>query len=254
MRISPRLAAVLVTATLLAACARDAGQIPKLKYEKFTLPNGLEVIIHEDHATPIAVVDTWYHVGSGDEKPGRTGFAHLFEHVMFMGSQNVPYGKFDQSLEAAGANNNGSTTEDRTNYFESGPSNVVPLALWLDADRMGWLLPTMDQQKLDAQRDVVKNERRQSVDNVPYGTRRRNHPRRALPQGPSVLVARHRLDDRPLRRVGGRREGVLPHLLRAEQRHDGHRRRRAPRLGQGLGHEVLRGRPAQPERPDASRR
>jgi zinc protease len=164
------MAGALVAAALLASCGSPSSQqIPKLKYEKFTLPNGLEVIIHEDHSTPIAVVDTWYHVGSGDEKPGRTGFAHLFEHVMFMGSQNVPYGKFDQSLEAAGANNNGSTTEDRTNYFESGPSNVVPLALWLDADRMGWLLPTMDQQKLDAQRDVVKNERRQGVDNVPYG-------------------------------------------------------------------------------------
>ena len=170
MRLHYRLASALAAAALLTACGSPSTQqIPKLKYEKFTLPNGLEVIIHEDHATPIAVVDTWYHVGSGDEKPGRTGFAHLFEHVMFMGSQNVPYGKFDQSLEAAGANNNGSTTEDRTNYFESGPSNVVPLALWLDADRMGWLLPTMDQQKLDAQRDVVKNERRQSVDNVPYG-------------------------------------------------------------------------------------
>jgi zinc protease len=146
-----------------------AQQIPKISYEKFVLPNGLEVIIHEDHSTPIAVVDTWYKVGSGDEKPGRTGFAHLFEHVMFMGSQNVPVGKFDEWLEAAGVNNNGSTTGDRTNYYEVGPSNALPLKLWLDADRMGWLLPTMDQAKLDAQRDVVKNERRQSYDNQPYG-------------------------------------------------------------------------------------
>jgi zinc protease len=143
--------------------------VPALRFEKLTLPNGLEVILHEDHSTPIIAVDTWYKVGSGDEKPGRTGFAHLFEHVMFTGSQNVPSGQFDKLLEAAGANNNGSTTEDRTNYYETMPSNALPLALWLDADRMGRLLPVMDQTKLDLQRDVVKNERRQRVDNVPYG-------------------------------------------------------------------------------------
>ncbi len=143
--------------------------VPRIQFEKITLPNGLEVILHEDHSTPIVVVNTWYKVGSGDEKPGRTGFAHLFEHVMFMGSEHVPVGQFDKWLEAAGANNNGSTTEDRTNYYESMPSNALPLALWLDADRMGKLLPVMDQSKLDLQRDVVKNERRQRVDNAPYG-------------------------------------------------------------------------------------
>jgi zinc protease len=127
------------------------------------------VILHEDHSTPIVAVNTWYLVGSGDEQPGRTGFAHLFEHIMFMGSQNVPVGMFDQWLEAAGADNNGSTTEDRTNYYEVLPSNALELALWLDADRMGWLLPTMDLAKVDLQREVVKNERRQSYDNVPYG-------------------------------------------------------------------------------------
>lgn len=133
------------------------------------MPNGLEVILHVDKSVPIVAVNTWYKVGSGDEKPGRTGFAHLFEHVMFMGSKNVPVGKFDQWLEAAGAQNNGSTTEDRTNYYETGPSNALPLMLWLDADRMGWLLPTMDKPKLDLQRDVVKNERRERVENSPYG-------------------------------------------------------------------------------------
>ena len=127
------------------------------------------MILHEDHSTPIVAVDTWYHVGSGDEQVGRTGFAHLFEHIMFMGSQNVPVGAFDQLLEAAGANNNGSTTEDRTNYYETLPSNALALALWLDADRMGFLLPTMDLPKVDLQRDVVKNERQQRVDNQPYG-------------------------------------------------------------------------------------
>jgi zinc protease len=156
-------------ATMLGASAAAAQSAPKIQYEKLTLANGLELILHEDHSTPIVVVNTWYKVGSGDEKPGRTGFAHLFEHVMFMGSQNVPVGKFDQWLEAAGANNNGSTNEDRTNYYESMPSNALPLALWLDADRMGKLLPVMDQAKLDLQRNVVKNERRQRVDNQPYG-------------------------------------------------------------------------------------
>jgi zinc protease len=152
-----------------ASGASGAQSIPKLRFEKSTLPNGLQVILHEDHSTPIVVVDTWYHVGSGDEKPGRTGFAHLFEHIMFMGSENVPVGQFDKWLESVGAENNGSTNSDRTNYYESLPSNALPLALWLDADRMGKLLPVMDQPKLDLQRDVVKNERRQRVDNTPYG-------------------------------------------------------------------------------------
>lgn len=134
-----------------------------------TLDNGLTVIVHEDHSAPIAMVDIWYHVGSGSEKAGRTGFAHLFEHLMFMGSQHAPYPQFDRLLEAAGANNNGSTTEDRTNYYEIGPRSAVELMLWLEADRMGWMLPTMDVEKLDAQRDIVKNERRQSYENQPYG-------------------------------------------------------------------------------------
>ncbi|MFL5630835.1 MAG: M16 family metallopeptidase [Gemmatimonadaceae bacterium] len=146
-----------------------AQSTPRIQFEKYTLPNGLEVILHEDHSTPIVAVDTWYHVGSGDEQVGRTGFAHLFEHIMFMGSEHVAVGAFDQLLESAGANNNGSTTEDRTNYYETLPSNALALALWLDADRMGFLLPTMDLPKVNLQRDVVKNERRQRVDNVPYG-------------------------------------------------------------------------------------
>jgi len=134
-----------------------------------TLPNGLRLIIHEDHSVPVVTTYVWFHVGSGDEQPGRTGFAHLFEHLMFMGSEHAPYPQFDRLLEAAGASNNGSTNNDRTNYFEQGPSSALPLMLWLDADRMGWLLPTMDSAKVDLQRDVVKNERRQSVENQPYG-------------------------------------------------------------------------------------
>ncbi|MEO7361446.1 MAG: pitrilysin family protein [Gemmatimonadaceae bacterium] len=158
-----------VLAGALHAPSLRAQTAPSIAFEKFTLPNGLEVILHVDKSVPIVAVNTWYKVGSGDEKPGRTGFAHLFEHVMFMGSKNVPVGKFDQWLEAAGAQNNGSTTEDRTNYYETGPSNALPLMLWLDADRMGWLLPTMDKPKLDLQREVVKNERRERTENAPYG-------------------------------------------------------------------------------------
>jgi zinc protease len=153
-----------------AGAARDTAGLPKLAFEKYTLPNGLEVILHEDHSVPLVAVDTWFKVGSGNEQPGRTGFAHLFEHVMFTGSEHVPAGAFDQWLEAAGAaDNNGSTSPDRTNYYEIMPSNALPLALWLDADRMGFLLPTMDRAKLDLQRDVVKNERRERIDNAPYG-------------------------------------------------------------------------------------
>src|SRR5688572_27332979 len=159
----------LLCGLLIAPGISHAQNLPPLRHEKYKLPNGLTVILHQDKSVPVVTVNTWYHVGSGDELPGRTGFAHLFEHIMFMGSQNVPVGMFDQWLEAAGADNNGSTTEDRTNYYEVLPSNALELALWLDADRMGWLLPTMDLAKVDLQRDVVKNERRQSYDNVPYG-------------------------------------------------------------------------------------
>jgi zinc protease len=138
-------------------------------YTEFTLPNGLHVILHQDKTIPVAAVNVWYHVGSGREKPGRTGFAHLFEHVMFEGSEHVKEGEFDGWLEAAGGTNNGSTSEDRTNYITDVPSNALELALFLEADRMGFLLPTLTQQKLDGQRDVVKNEKRQRVDNQPYG-------------------------------------------------------------------------------------
>jgi zinc protease len=134
-----------------------------------TLPNGLTLIVHRDPSVPVVTTNVWYHVGSGDEKVGRTGFAHLFEHLMFMGSKNAPYPQFDRLLEAAGANNNGSTTTDRTNYYESGPASALPLMLWLEADRLGWMLETMDAPKVDLQRDVVKNERRQSYENQPYG-------------------------------------------------------------------------------------
>ncbi|MEO8168442.1 MAG: pitrilysin family protein, partial [bacterium] len=141
----------------------------KIPYERFVLKNGMNVILHEDHSTPTVAVNTYYLVGSGRENPGRTGFAHLFEHIMFEGSKNVPEGKFDQWLEAAGGNNNGSTTTDRTNYYETVPSNALELPLFLESDRLGYLLETMSPKRVDGQRDVVKNEKRQSYDNRPYG-------------------------------------------------------------------------------------
>src|SRR6186997_892345 len=142
----------------------------EVAYTQFTLPNGLRVILHEDHGVPIATVNTWFHVGSAREKPGRTGFAHLFEHLMFMGSGHVKPGEIDEWLEATGGENNASTGNDRTNYYINVPSNALDLALFLESDRMGYLLDTMTPKTVDAQRDVVKNERRQSVENRPYGT------------------------------------------------------------------------------------
>ncbi|HET7464200.1 MAG TPA: pitrilysin family protein [Longimicrobium sp.] len=154
---------------LLLLAAPLAAQEVSIPHTTFTLNNGLKVIVAEDHSTPVAAVNIWYKVGSGYERPGRTGFAHLFEHVMFMGSGHVGTGVFDQLLEGAGASNNGSTTTDRTNYYEILPSNAVPLALWLEADRMGTLLDSLTQSKLDLQRGVVQNERRQRYENQPYG-------------------------------------------------------------------------------------
>ncbi|NOT09926.1 MAG: insulinase family protein [Gemmatimonadales bacterium] len=159
----------LSAASALPLSAQGSASRLRVPFVMDTLPNGLRVIVHEDHSVPVVTTYTWFHVGSGDELPGRTGFAHLFEHLMFMGSEHAPYPQFDRLLEAAGASNNGSTNNDRTNYIESGPASALPLMLWLDADRMGWMLPTMDIPKVDLQRDVVKNERRQGVENQPYG-------------------------------------------------------------------------------------
>lgn len=135
-----------------------------------TLANGLRVILSEDHATPIVAVNLWYHVGSANERAGRTGFAHLFEHMLFQGSANVAANEHFELVQRAGGTLNGSTWLDRTNYYETVPAHQLELALWLEADRMARLLPAMTQEKLDTQRDVVKNERRWSVDNQPYGT------------------------------------------------------------------------------------
>jgi zinc protease len=139
-----------------------------ITFTKHTLSNGLDVLLHEDHACPIVAVNLWYHVGSKNERPGHTGFAHLFEHLMFEGSQHYDGGYF-QPLQGAGATLNGSTNADRTNYWEVVPSNALDLALWMESDRMGFLLPALTDAKFSNQRDVVLNERRQNYENRPYG-------------------------------------------------------------------------------------
>jgi zinc protease len=154
-----------------APSAAPASAPPPLEvpYRQFTLANGLNVILHRDATVPVVAVNVWYHVGSANERPGRTGFAHLFEHLMFEGSKKVKEGEFDNLLEAAGGNNNGSTTNDRTNYVIDVPVNALDLALYLESDRMGYLLDAMSPERVNGQRDVVKNERRQSYENRPYG-------------------------------------------------------------------------------------
>ena len=140
----------------------------KLSFTKHTLDNGLDVLVHEDHACPIVAVNLWYHVGSKNERPGHTGFAHLFEHLMFEGSEHYDKGFFEP-LQGAGGSLNGSTNADRTNYWEVMPSNALELALWMESDRMGYLLPALTASKFENQRDVVLNERRQNYENRPYG-------------------------------------------------------------------------------------
>lgn len=153
----------------------------QLPIESYTLDNGLRVVLSVDRTAPIVAVNLWYHVGSANERPDRTGFAHLFEHMLFQGSEHVAANEHFELVQRAGGTLNGSTWLERTNYFETVPSNQLALALWLEADRMGRLLPAMTQEKLDTQRDVVKNERRWSVDNQPYGTWWERLPALAFP-------------------------------------------------------------------------
>jgi zinc protease len=164
-----RLVTVIALAVSSSALAQSSGSAINIPFERLTLPNGLEVVLAPDHTVPQVAVDVWYHVGSKNEVAGRTGFAHMFEHVMFTGSGHVPYGMHDRLTEGVGGNNNGSTSNDRTNYYEVVPSNYLESALWLESDRMGFLLDKLDDAKFKAQRDIVQNERRQRVDNQPYG-------------------------------------------------------------------------------------
>jgi len=164
------LALVALMFSIAVAVANAANSLADINipYEKFVLPNGLTVIVHEDHKAPIVAVNVWYHVGSKDERPGRTGFAHLFEHLMFNGSENHN-DEYFRPLEPAGATKmNGTTWFDRTNYYQNVPKNALDLTLWLESDRMGHLLGAIDQKKLDEQRGVVQNEKRQG-ENQPYG-------------------------------------------------------------------------------------
>ncbi|HWW61432.1 MAG TPA: pitrilysin family protein, partial [Thermoanaerobaculia bacterium] len=141
-----------------------------INLEQYELGNGLRVVLNEDHSAPLVAINLWYHVGSKNERPGRTGFAHLFEHMLFSGSQNVGNNEHFRHVQSVGGVLNGTTFFDRTNYFETLPSNYLALGLWLESDRMGFFLPALTQEKLDIQREVVKEERRQRYDNVPYGT------------------------------------------------------------------------------------
>src|SRR6266540_3329971 len=180
MKANRKLFTIFLMAALAAACAQapqpaappqtQSSDIPKIEFDKYTLPNGLDVIVTEDHRLPLVAVNLWYHVGPANEEPGRTGFAHLFEHMMFQGSRHVPPDTHFKFLESAGASDiNGTTDYDRTNYFETLPANQLELALWLESDRMGYLLDKLDELQLANQQDVVRNERRQSIENRPYG-------------------------------------------------------------------------------------
>ena len=167
-----------------------------IPYTKHTLGNGLAVLIHEDHRCPIVAVNLWYHVGSKNEQPGRTGFAHLFEHLMFEGSEHHDHGYF-QPLQEAGAVLNGSTNADRTNYWEVVPPGALDLALWMESDRMGYLLPALTEEKFRNQRDVVLNERRQNYENRPYGLAAMAIVGGAVSAGSSLPLA----DDRRVRTI-----------------------------------------------------
>ena len=204
---------------------RRAMNIP---FSKHTLANGLDVLLHEDHACPIVAVNLWYHVGSKNEQPGHTGFAHLFEHLMFEGSQHHDKGYF-QPLQGAGASLNGSTNADRTNYWEVVPSNALDLALWMESDRMGFLLPALTEAKFSNQRDVVLNERRQNYENRPYGLAPMvmlaalfppDHPYHWTTIGEMADLHAARLDDVA---------AVLQHLLPPGERVAGARRRHRSR-------------------------
>jgi predicted Zn-dependent peptidase len=173
-----RLGIVCLTVTASAITSAQS-----LAVEKYKLPNGLTVILHEDRRLPVVTINTWFRVGSKDEPDRRSGFAHLFEHLMFMGTKRVPNGQFDQIMERAGGSNNATTDYDRTNYFSSGPSTLLPTLLYLDAERLEALGANIDQKKLDLQRDVVKNERRQSVENAPYGKAYDAIPELMFPKG-----------------------------------------------------------------------
>jgi zinc protease len=199
-----RLSACLLTVLMTSALASDA-DIPTIPYEKYALPNGLEVILVQDKRLPLVAVNVWYKVGAANEEPGLTGFAHLFEHMMFAATKHIPRGAADRMLEGVGVtDSNGTTNNDRTNYFDTVPANQLEMALWIHADRMGYLLDVLDQQALANQQDVVRNERRQSLENRPYGLVGeglwlamfpRSHPYHAGVIGSHADIQNAKLDD-----------------------------------------------------------
>jgi len=219
MKTRPLVAASLLMAALNGAGAQGGGSavpggatpatslpgIPNIAFDKYTLPNGLQVILVEDKRLPLVAVNVWYHVGPANEAPGLTGFAHLFEHMMFAGSKHLPRGLADRLMEGAGASDsNGSTDYDRTNYYDTVPSNQLELALWVHADRMGYLLDVLDQKSLTNQQDVVRNERRDTVENEPYGIVEealnhalfpQDHPYRASVIGSHTDIQNAKLED-----------------------------------------------------------
>jgi len=208
--------------------------------ERYTLPNGLVVVLHEDHRVPTVIVDLLFRVGSKDERNGRTGFAHLFEHLMFMGTKNVPNGVFDSVLEGAGGYDNASTNEDYTNYFDAGPSNLLETFLWLEADRLSSLPDDMTKAKVDLQRDVVKNERRQSYENRPYGRAELEVPDKLYPASHPyhhpVIGSHADLDAASVGDV----KAFFPPVLRALERHPRGERRLLGGRRQEARREILR--------------
>ncbi len=174
--------ASLVTSVASVAFASPAKADVEIPFTKSTLPNGMVVVLSEDHSVPQIALNISYGVGSRMERAGRTGFAHLFEHLMFMGTRRAPTKTFDAWMEEAGGRNNAWTAEDRTDYFDIAPSTALPLLVWLEADRLRDLGPLIDQAKLDLQRDVVRNERRQSIENRPYGVEELTLPTLVWPE------------------------------------------------------------------------
>jgi zinc protease len=172
---------VVLTLCAMLGAAWAQG-VPSIPFENYELENGLDVILSQDTSTPIVYVNVWYHVGSKDETEGLTGFAHLFEHLMFQGSENSP-GEYFEPLNKVGASINGTTNSERTNYFERVPSEYLPLALFMESDRMGFLVPVLDQEKLDNQREVVRNERRQRYEIRPYGEAFKDLSAAVFPEG-----------------------------------------------------------------------
>jgi predicted Zn-dependent peptidase len=185
--------------------ARAVTEVPNIEYERYTLDNGLEVILHPDPTVPLVAIDVWYHVGSGDETPGKSGFAHLFEHMMFQGAKHIGSDVHFEMLRKIGASGiNGTTNPDRTNYFEVVPSHHIETAMWLESDRMGYMLDLLNETSLGNQREVVRNERRQRYDNVAYGRERfavaaalypEGHPYRYLTIGRHEDIEGARLED-----------------------------------------------------------